>query len=197
MTQCQVTGYVQTCIRRRYVVSSGSVIVGLTAALFVRLDFALLQVMVLVRGMLPYGASSRNAGFACYGSPSELLDDLTHQSVSETVALVDKRYRGLHKLRQLIGDDKLKYESLGGYELFFESDDELYRQCVDLLPTLNKYLKEISGDANVYVLADEKIREFGFGHTSHLLFNKNEGQIDTGSMMQQLLLLCQEMECRF
>ena len=54
----------------------GSGIVGLSTALTLRERNKSLRIAVLERGTLPEGASTRNAGFACFGSISELLDDL-------------------------------------------------------------------------------------------------------------------------
>ena len=40
-------------------------------------------------------SSTKNAGFACFGSPSELLDDLKNHTEAEVTALVAKRYQGI------------------------------------------------------------------------------------------------------
>ena len=57
----------------------GSGIVGLNCALTLKKKHPTATILVLEKGMLPQGASSKNAGFACFGSLSELVDDLkTH-----------------------------------------------------------------------------------------------------------------------
>ena len=43
--------------------------------------------------MLPQGASTKNAGFACFGSLSEILDDLQSHSKEEVLQLVKKTYK--------------------------------------------------------------------------------------------------------
>ena len=53
----------------------GSGIVGLFAALHLKKTTPKLKIIVLERGVLPSGASTKNAGFACFGSASEILDD--------------------------------------------------------------------------------------------------------------------------
>lgn len=63
----------------------GSGIVGLHAALRLRERFPKAKILVLEKGVLPEGASTKNAGFACFGSMSELLDDL--RSHSEGIVL--------------------------------------------------------------------------------------------------------------
>ncbi len=54
----------------------GSGIVGLHCALALRERFPESKILVLEKGILPQGASTKNAGFACFGSLSEILDDL-------------------------------------------------------------------------------------------------------------------------
>ena len=58
----------------------GSGIVGLNCAMELKKKHPKARVLLLEKGMLPQGASTKNAGFACFGSLSELIDDLnTHR----------------------------------------------------------------------------------------------------------------------
>ena len=57
----------------------GSGIVGLHCALQLRERYPKSKILVLEKGMLPQGASTKNAGFACFGSLSEIIDDLNSQ----------------------------------------------------------------------------------------------------------------------
>lgn len=52
----------------------GSGIVGLTAAIAIKKQQPNISVTILERGFLPSGASTKNAGFACFGSISELIE---------------------------------------------------------------------------------------------------------------------------
>ena len=51
----------------------GSGIVGLNCALALREEHPHAKIVVLEKGVLPQGASTKNAGFACFGSISEIL----------------------------------------------------------------------------------------------------------------------------
>jgi hypothetical protein len=175
------------------IVIIGSGIVGLNAALHLKLKTPLLNILVLERGVLPYGASTRNAGFACFGSVSELLDDLSKHEENEVFALVERRWKGLQRLRQNLGDSAIDYLNLGGYELFTANDTNLYNDCADKLAYLNQRIGSIIGQSDVYHQADEKIPEFGFVHTQHLIRNSAEAQIDTGKMMKALLSKVQSL----
>ena len=164
----------------------GSGIVGLNTARALKELHPDWRIVVLERGILPYGASTRNAGFACFGSVGELVDDLKNMPGEEVFNLVERRWRGLKRLREILGDDKIGYEPFGGYELFTADEDLHYHECMQHIDLLNLELKHITGD-KVYSNADNQISVFGFDNVTHLLFNDAEGQIDTGKMMEALL----------
>ncbi|MEC8885233.1 MAG: FAD-dependent oxidoreductase, partial [Bacteroidota bacterium] len=65
----------------------GSGITGLSCALQLRKRFPISKILILERGSLPQGASTKNAGFACFGSVSELLSDLDRHSEDEVLKL--------------------------------------------------------------------------------------------------------------
>lgn len=162
----------------------GSGIVGLSCALHIKERFPKAKVLILEKGILPQGASTKNAGFACFGSLSEILDDLKVHSEEEVVRLVQKRADGLKLLRQTLGDKAINYLQLGGYELFSETDTELFETCLSKKEDINKLLKPIFKDS-VFSLKDNI---FNFKSIKkQYLFNQFEGQIDTGHMMEGLL----------
>lgn len=162
----------------------GSGIVGLHAALRLRERFPESKILVLEKGVLPQGASTKNAGFACFGSISEIIDDLETHSEQEVIDLIKKRWEGLQLLRKRLGDTALDFKSYGGYELFLKEEESTYAECIEKLPFINGVLKPLFKAA---VFAKEENR-FGFaGIQQHLVFNPFEAQIDTGNMMQALL----------
>lgn len=162
----------------------GSGIVGLHCALHLRERFRESKILVLEKGILPQGASTKNAGFACFGSLSEIIDDLKNHSEEEVIQLIQKRWNGLHLLRKRIGDAALDFKPYGGYELFLKADENSYNECLQKLPLINDILKPLfKGD----VFARE-VDRFAFqGIQEYLIFNPFEAQIDTGNMMQALL----------
>ncbi len=104
----------------------GSGIVGLNCALHLRQRFPKSKILVLEKGMLPQGASTKNAGFACFGSLSEIINDLNTHSEDEVIELIRKRVNGLTLLRETLGDKVIDYQTLGGYELFLDTNEDLY-----------------------------------------------------------------------
>lgn len=174
----------------------GSGIVGLTAAICLKEKAPKLRVVVIDRGVLPIGASTRNAGFACFGSLSELEDDLEQSTREEVVALVQRRYQGLRLLRQRLGDEAVVYEPFGGYEVFRRDDQTHYEQCMASLAQWNKDLERVIGVKDVYRTADEQLETIGLQGIEHLIVNRAEGQIHTGHMMQALLKLAEKLGIR-
>ena len=165
----------------------GSGIVGLNAAICLKEKYPKSKVVIFERGMLPAGASTRNAGFACFGSLSELTADLKNQSEDEVFALVEKRWTGLKKLRERCGDAVLNYQNLGGTEIFRPEEKAVFQECRESMPWFNERLERITGLKNTFVEDSSKIKAFGFKQVDALIFNRAEGQIDTGKMMRCLL----------
>jgi gamma-glutamylputrescine oxidase len=162
----------------------GSGIVGLNAALDLKQRFPSSRVLVLERGLLPNGASTKNAGFACFGSISEILEDLKYHSEEEVVELVKKRISGLELLRKNLGDKTIGYEAHGGYELFTKEDKLLYEECLDGIDYVNKLLEPVFFER----VFSARENTFNFKNIEEkLVYSAFEGQIDTGKMMTALL----------
>jgi len=169
------------------VIIIGSGLVGLSAALQLKTKQPLLKVLVLERGFLPSGASTKNAGFACFGTLSEQIAAITHSSADEVLQLVDYKWRGLQRLRQNLGDNNIDYQQHGGYELFFDDDSKFAADCIDRIDEINQLLKPVIGSSDIYAVADDKIAGFGFSNVARMIYNPFEGQIHTGKMMCTLL----------
>jgi gamma-glutamylputrescine oxidase len=162
----------------------GSGIVGLTTAIFIKKKQPKAKVLILERGSLPSGASTKNAGFACFGSLSEILDDVAKHDLDYSINLVKKRWDGLNALKKLIPEKHFELKNYGGYELFTHSknDQKVYEHCVSNINIINNELDFIGKQ----VFSPVK-NAFGFGNTQHILKNKYESQINTGKLMLQLL----------
>ena len=164
----------------------GAGITGLSTALSIRERHPHATILVLERGILPTGASTKNAGFACIGSLTEILDDLKIMNEHDVLRLVEYRIKGLAKLRQRLGDVEIGYAENGSYELISEHElmalDEFYH--------INDLLRPLLG-RDAFSRADHMILEFGFNHglVKHVLQNNAEGELDAGLMMKRLVKL--------
>ncbi len=162
----------------------GSGIVGLSCALRLKAKFPKANILILEQGMLPNGGSTKNAGFACFGSLSEIIDDLKSHSEEEVLQLVQKRYAGLQLLRENLGDKTIDYLPNKGFELFTNTDQVLYEQCLSRKEEINTLLEPIFKER---VFTTQK-NIFNFKNIQpQYMVNQFEGQIDTGKMMQGLL----------
>ena len=162
----------------------GSGIVGLSTALAIKEVQPSASILILEKGNLPEGASTKNAGFACFGSVSELLMDLDTHSEEELIELVKRRYNGINALRAMFGDNAIGFKQLGGHEVFLKKDKDLFERCKDRVAYLNTLFHEVFVQ-EVFSLTPNK---FGFsGIEDHYITHSLEGQLDTGKLMQALL----------
>jgi len=165
----------------------GSGIVGLNCALQLKEKHPNSKVLVLEKGSLPQGASTKNAGFACFGSISEILSDLNSHTEEEVVQLVEKRRKGIKQLRALLGDKAIGFEQNGGHELFLKGNLGLFETCLDSIERLNNLLEPVFG-GKPFVTNNNV---FGFEHIEgQYITHQFEGQLDTGKMMHSLIQKC-------
>jgi len=162
----------------------GSGIVGLSAAISYKEKFKKAKVLVLERGVLPTGASTKNAGFACFGSISELSSDIKKTSSELVFQTIEMRIKGLELLRKRLGDKSIDYKQLGGYELF--DDRKSFKNCLDEIEFFNKELHQFTKQKETYRVELNNNEKFGFHSIKGIIHNNQEGQIDTGKMMQSL-----------
>lgn len=168
------------------IVVIGAGIIGTSTAIELRERAPQARVMLLERDVVPAGASSRNAGFACVGSASEILHDIRTLGPTAALDVIERRRRGLAMLRQRCGDVAMGLEEHGAYEVFQE-----HHAALDALDELNDLLRPLF-DATYCVRRDEAIAEFGFGQTSAMVYTPFEGTIHSGMMMRTLWELAAE-----
>lgn len=169
----------------------GAGIVGLSTAIEIKLQQPNAKVLVLERGTLPVGASSRNAGFTCIGSFTELLMDIETMGRDKAIAQMQERWQGLQTLRHKMGEDEIGFEMAGNYELISSQLVHL----LDQMHELNALLYPIFQD-NVFELKNEKLKEFGFAEdfVCGVVLNKFEGLLDSGRLMSALRKKAQKLD---
>lgn len=165
-----------------YIIVGGGIL-GLSTACELKERYPDKSVAVLERGIFPTGASTKNAGFLCFGSLTEILADINLKGEENAVSLVEKRWQGINLLKQRLDEKKIGYLNYGGYELI----DEERIPVLEGMEYLNDLLGHIFNE-QVFELKDDVIDEFGFSssHVSSLIYSPYEAQIDTGEMMKTL-----------
>jgi len=93
--------------------------------------------------LIPTGASTRNAGFACFGSLTELIADAAKMGEDQMLQLVEMRYKGLRRIGKVFSDKKIGYEQHGGYELISGGPGTDINELRSQIDRLNRPLKKI------------------------------------------------------
>ena len=173
------------------IVIAGSGLVGLWSAYYLKRRAPSLRITIVERGLIPTGASTRNAGFACFGSLTELVANARQMGEDQMLELVEMRYKGMRRIRKTFSDKQIGFEGHGGYELLTDADSNELRSNID---QFNRTLKKITGQQKTFRLQNDKIGRFGFSGIRHLIDSRAEGQLHSGKLCQSLLRLVQSMD---
>jgi len=162
----------------------GAGITGLSTACAIKEKNPRATVLVIEKGILPTGASTKNAGFACVGSYTEKWADYERLGEEQFLKLIEDRWVGLYLLRKRLGDDHINYINHGGFELMINeggADADKVAKLNDMLAPMFK--------KQVFYIVPQFIKQFGFNSeiVSDMVFNPFEGRIDTGKMMNTLM----------
>jgi glycine/D-amino acid oxidase-like deaminating enzyme len=159
----------------------GSGFTGLSTAIHFKQKHPKSKVLILEREIFPTGASTKNAGFACFGSLTEVLDDFWTMTQDEVVQLVKKRYKGLQDIRKQFGEKALGYKSNHGFELLEEEN----LSALEQMEYINKLLKK-TFKGEVFTLM-KKPQKFGFSdRVKAVVENHFEGELDPAKYLNCL-----------
>jgi gamma-glutamylputrescine oxidase len=152
-----------------------------------------LNITIVDRGVIPSGASTRNAGFCCFGSVSELMYDVQLMGEANMLETVKMRYDGLQRIQKVFEHSVIDYHQYGGYELFEKNgkydisklDQDIAYLNKILAPALNtpkkngKYLPIYTNESN-------QIKKLGFQKINALAYTPFEGQINSAKLVLAL-----------
>ncbi len=136
------------------------------------------------------GASTRNAGFACFGSFGEIREDIENMGMDAAVQLIENRVKGLELHKSRLGEEKMGYVPSGGGEFLFKDETleegELQAMNAQLKPILKK---------EVFFKDPDAVSRLGFNPEpiQHFIGNRCEGQVDTGKFMLNLWLYASQL----
>lgn len=167
----------------------GSGLMGLWTAIEYKKVNPQHRVVVVDRSQFPDGASVRNAGFSCFGSPGEILSNIRTFGLEQTADVALLRFKGLHKIKQHFAA-VIEYEGDGGYEVF--SSPHSYGETVLQLPQLNQLMQQITGAERTFVQCDERLKEMGLTGFCGMIGNSYEGTINSGKLVLELISMAKE-----
>ncbi|HAB90571.1 MAG TPA: hypothetical protein DCF84_08545 [Bacteroidetes bacterium] len=124
---------------------------GLSAAHFAYIKNPSFRITVVEKH--PYGqsmASTRNAGFACFGSPTEILADIEFEGIEQALARVKIRYEGIQLWLEMFSAKDFDYAPDGGLEVFHSTESSIYEKTLDKLSLLNSELEHHIGCKGVF-----------------------------------------------
>ena len=163
----------------------GAGIVGYSAAIHLQEKYPNASILIVERGYLPSGASSKNAGFACFGSATELLDDLDQMDENTVWSTVQKRWEGLNYLKSIIGESNLELEVNGSWDILTTKNADKIPFVRSKIDYLNQQIEAITGEKKVYSEDHGLSKKFNFQGIETSINNRLEGQINTGKMIQR------------
>lgn len=171
------------------VVIVGCGFVGLWTAYELIHKYPKLKITILEKGTIPSGASTRNAGFSCFGSVSELMSDVELMGEATMLETVKMRYQGLERIQAVFDKKVMDYEGNGGYELIEKNGSYPIERLNDDINYLNKILAPVlgigtkKGSAPIYKDVSNKINKFGFQQIQALAYSPYEGQLHSAKLV--------------
>jgi gamma-glutamylputrescine oxidase len=136
------------------------------------------RVALVDRLPFSYGASTRNAGFSCFGSISEIVMDLKIDDSENVFKLVEQRFNGIKKLVDEFGAENFDFIQTGGYEVF--ENDEDYNLAIDNLSQINCQLHQRLDIKEMY--QNDSISRFNFNYLDYAIFSPFEGMLNPGKL---------------
>jgi gamma-glutamylputrescine oxidase len=164
----------------------GAGLMGLWSALELKKRNKDLRITIVERTTTPLGASTRNAGFACFGSPTELLHNAETIGTDAMLQVVEMRYKGIEKIKSHFSIEQIGFDSCGGYECI-NTNYRYWNLLDDKIVWLNKLLKEITGKENIFQKTPEKLSTLGLQGFDTLIENATEAALHSGKLVQALM----------
>jgi glycine/D-amino acid oxidase-like deaminating enzyme len=157
----------------------GGGLVGMSVASSLKEKFPGKSITVFERSSLPYGASTRNAGFACFGSLTEVMSDIQLMGQEAARELLFQRWMGLQITRKRLGDKALGFIPAGGYELIENGSD-----ISGSIATINQMVEDFI--PNYISRSDDVKSRLGIMAPGQIFSMSEEGQVDTGALMKSM-----------
>ena len=166
---------------------------GLWLAYFLKKDKPDLEICILDSGVLPTGASTKNAGFACLGSPTELLENIEVMGVEAAMFWAEQRFKGIQIINNTFGSI-IEYDACGGTELF--SEKSIFEEIRAKIASLNGNLELITANKHHFFENNKVINSSGFNGFQYAISNTAEGSIHSGKLINVLMETLQALKVK-
>ncbi len=165
------------------IVIVGAGLTGLLTAIKIKQSKPEHRIIILEKGLYPDGATARNAGFACFGSVSEILDDIEHEGESLAYKRVIDRYKGLQMLFDTVPPEKIDLKQQGGIEVFTPAEKQISTKSLEALAEINKRLNPELGFNPFQVMN----KNFGMATLPQSIRINKEGTLHSGKLLKALI----------
>ncbi len=167
------------------VIIIGAGIVGISAGIHYLKICPGSRIMILEKNSFSAGASVRNAGFACYGSPTELIAEIKIYGEEHVFRLFEERYKGIQDLITLTGLKQIDYQNTGGHEIIHPlfSQEKI---TTDQLAHLNSQIATITGTQHYFKISKDSPERFGFQGFSNIIYNDQEALLHPAKLLLRL-----------
>ncbi len=167
----------------------GGGIVGIATALRLREIYPAAKILLVERGYVSTGASTKNAGFACFGSVTELADDLTKMNENAVWSTVEMRWRGMQRLRERFTDAAIGLKLNGSWDLIADGETGSVDGLSEQMQHFNREIERITGFSSCFSYDKTIAQKAGFNSIDGGFHNKLEGEINTGKLLTASNLL--------
>lgn len=163
----------------------GAGFTGLNVAINIKKRDSKASVLVLDKNIHFSVASTKNAGFACFGSPSELLYDIELMGQDEALNMLELRMKGIALIKTKYSQSDIDFRSCSAKEWFVKGNEALLQNVGDNLSWLNTLCKQKVGK-ELYLISsnfNSKMSNFLLGEISI----EEEGQVNPMKLHERLL----------
>ena len=163
----------------------GAGLMGLWSAYELKKAAPSLTITILEKNATPLGASTRNAGFACFGSLTELISDESTMGTAAMLSIVESRFKGIQKIRANFSDEAIQYDACGGFEAI-QNNHFTAPNLDGHIHYLNELLAPITGKHQTFCNATKQMNRYGVKAFDHLVYNSFEAGIHSGKLVNEL-----------
>ncbi|WP_439506603.1 NAD(P)/FAD-dependent oxidoreductase [Sediminibacterium sp.] len=167
------------------IVIIGAGLMGLWSAYELKKAAPSLSITILEKNATPLGASTRNAGFACFGSLTELISDESTMGTAAMLSIVESRFKGIQKIRANFSDEAIQYDACGGFEAI-QNDHSIAPNLDGHIHYLNELLAPVTGKQQTFCNATKQMNRYGVKGFDHLVYNSFEAGIHSGKLVNEL-----------